>query len=309
MRLTVITVNWNSRDDLEKCLRSLAAQTYQDLEIIVVDNGSADGSVAMVRALFPAVKLLDEGENLGFAEACNRGIDASTGAWVALLNNDAWAEPAWAEETMKAAREADHDVAMLQSLMLFQDRGGLVNSTGISLKENGSGVDRGEHQAREQFEQPDEIFCPTGGAAAYRRDMLDQIRLATGYLDRRYFLYYEDMDLGWRARLAGFRAVLVPGAVVHHRYHGSTDRLGKLRLFVLASGNRIRTMLKNASFHFVAQALPSIGRDAIKVARQGSLSDVLSLQRAVFDGLTTRHQVSRLVRRDRRDVERCWMNR
>jgi len=309
MRLSVITVNWNSRDDLEVCLRSLAKQTHDDLEVIVVDNGSHDGSAAMVREKFPSVKLLDEGENLGFAEACNRGIEASTGPWVALLNNDAWVEPTWAEATVKAAAEAGADVAMLQSLMLFQGKDNVVNSTGIKLKGNGSGVDRGEHQPRALFEKPDEIFCPTGGAAAYRRDMLDQIKLPSGYLDRRYFLYYEDMDLGWRARLAGFRAVLVPGAVVHHRYHGSTDRLGKLRIFVLASGNRIRTMLKNASPQFMARALPSIGRDVLRVAMRGSRDDLAALRRAVADGLATRPQVSGLLRRGRRDVERRWMNR
>jgi GT2 family glycosyltransferase len=309
MRLSVITVNWNSREDLATCLRSLARQTHQDLEVIVVDNGSADGSAAMVREEFPSVKLLAETENLGFAEACNRGIEASTGAWVALLNNDAWVEDDWAAATVRAAAGAPGDVAMLQSLMLFQGKEGVVNSTGIQLKGNGSGVDRGEHQPRERFTCADEIFCPTGGAAVYRRDMLDRLKMASGYLDRRYFLYYEDLDLGWRARLSGYRALLVPDAVVHHRYHGSTDRLGKHRLFVLASGNRIRTLLKNASPQLMVQALPSLGRDVARVALRGGRSDLVSLGKAVVDGLATRPRITSLLRHGRREVERRWVDR
>src|SRR5450432_547613 len=97
MRLSVVIVNWNSQDDLAQCLESMRTQTHQDLEVIIVDNGSKDGSVAMVRERFGEFTLLDEGENLGFAEGCNRGIAAASGEWVAMLNNDAVAEPQWAE--------------------------------------------------------------------------------------------------------------------------------------------------------------------------------------------------------------------
>ena len=97
MLLSVVVVNWNSRDDLSACLRSLRAQTHRELQIVVVDNGSSDGSADMVTADFPEVVLSRETDNLGFAEACNRGIEKSDGAWVAMLNNDACAEPEWAE--------------------------------------------------------------------------------------------------------------------------------------------------------------------------------------------------------------------
>src|SRR5579862_1453977 len=96
MRLSVVVVNWNSRDDLDACLRSVAAQTHADVEIIVVDNGSDDGSGAMVRERFPGTILIEAGRNLGFAEGCNRGIRASSGEWIALLNNDAVADADWA---------------------------------------------------------------------------------------------------------------------------------------------------------------------------------------------------------------------
>src|SRR5450432_2403635 len=95
--LSIVVVNWNSHDDLRACLASLRAQTYRDLETIVVDNGSTDGSADMVATDFPEVRLLRETENLGFAEACNRGIEASQGAWAVMLNNDAVADPGWAQ--------------------------------------------------------------------------------------------------------------------------------------------------------------------------------------------------------------------
>ena len=110
LRLSIVIVNWNSRDDLRACLESLAAQTYRDLEILVVDNGSTDGSAAMVSASFPACRLLAQPGNIGFAEGCNRGIEAATGEWVATLNNDCVAEPGWAQAIVEAAAARARDV-------------------------------------------------------------------------------------------------------------------------------------------------------------------------------------------------------
>jgi GT2 family glycosyltransferase len=309
MRLSVVTVNWNAREDLRACLRSLEAQTHGDLEVLVVDNGSVDGSQAVVRAEFPRVRLLETFQNLGFAEACNRGILGSTGGWVALLNNDTVADPGWAEALVKVASAAPADVGMLQSLMLFQSKPDVINSTGIRLTDQGCGVDRGEGKPRPSGEVPEEIFCPTGGAAAYRRTMLEALRLSTGYLDRRFFLYYEDLDLGWRARLAGHRALIVPTSVVFHKYHGSTGRLSKQRLDVFASSNRIRTLLKNASPSFLAQCLPYVLAASARIAYRGDSADVQTLGRAVRDGLALRPEVATLLRTPRRTLEGAWVNR
>ena len=103
MLLSVVTVNWNSRDDLAECLASLVAQSYSQLEVLIVDNGSTDGSVEMVRERFPQFILLEQSKNLGFAEGCNVGIARATGNWIALLNNDAVAAPDWAKTLAHAA--------------------------------------------------------------------------------------------------------------------------------------------------------------------------------------------------------------
>ena len=304
--LSVVIVNWNSQSDLAACLASMREQAHEPLELIVIDNGSEDGSAEMVRRDFPEVKLLAETENLGFAEACNRGIAASQGPWVCMLNNDTIADPHWAAELVRAAEAADPKCGMLQSLMLFMNNPDTVNSTGIALAADGRGRDRGKGDKREQRGEADEIFCPTAGAAAYRRSMLDATRLATGYFDSRYFMYYEDLDLGWRARLNGWSARYVPSSVVLHRFHGSSDRHGKEWLRRKSRINRVRTLLKNASWPMLLRASPRIFSNSIGLLLGGGPAAIIELATAAQAALKTRQEVQRLHRVHSRELERQW---
>ena len=309
MRLSIVIVNWNSRDDLRACLASLVGtQTHRDLDVIVVDNGSTDGSVPMAAAEFPSCRVLAQSDNLGFAEGCNRGIDAATGEWVATLNNDCVAEPGWAQALVDAAARAPASCGMLQSLMLFLDRPGTINSTGIELTALGSGRDRHGDRSwpNDESKRPAGIFCPTAGAAAYRRTMLDQIQLSTGYFDRAHFMYFEDLDLGWRARLAGWDALYVPDSVVRHRWHGSTDRHGASWLAVLSGINRVRTLLKNASPSLIARTSPVTVVETLEIARHAGLDGLRRLKKAVQESLAVRKEVAKITRVDRRSVERGW---
>lgn len=307
MRLSVVVVNWNSRDHLAACLASLQAQTHDDLEVIVVDNGSADGSAEMVSERFPRMQLVQTGENLGFAEGCNRGLAIASGEWVAMLNNDAVADPAWASALMREAARADERVGSLQSLMLYSDRPGVVNSTGIELRWNGSGADRSEGAERDQCREPAEIFCPTAGAAAYRRSMLEQIALEQGYFDRTYFMYLEDLDLGWRARLAGYTSLFVPDSVVHHVWHGSSHRHGNRWLILKSRANRVRTVLKNASPSLLARVSVNLVGASLELLWYGRLQGPALLGAAVRDGVRGRRQVTRLTRVSRRATEKRWI--
>jgi GT2 family glycosyltransferase len=307
MRLSVVIVNWNSRDDLRACLSSLRTQSHQDLQVIVVDNGSTDGSVEMVEGEFPEVTLLAEAENLGFAEACNRGIAASTEEWVAMLNNDAIARPDWARELAQAAAAAPPACGMLQSLLLYLDRPTIVNSTGIELTRKGQGRDRDIGKVHEPTTQLEEIFCPTAGAAAYRRTMLEAIRLPSGYFDRDHFLYYEDMDLGWRARLAGWSASYVPRSVVLHKFHGSTRRRDQKWISMLMEINDLRTLLKNASPTLIFR--PRRVWQVIKVTHLGGWTGFVGLVRAVRTSVAARAQVTSMSRLDRHAVEHRWIVR
>lgn len=304
--LSIVIVNWNLVDDLRGCLASLARQTEKGFETLVVDNGSEDGSAEMVAAEFPDVTLLRETENLGFAEACNRGIAKSAGTWAVMLNNDTVVDERFVEALSAAAREAPADCGMLQTLMLYQGRPGTINSTGIELTFSGGGRDRDEGKARDGKLVSEEIFCPTAGAAAYRREMLDAIALPDGVFDRRHFMYYEDLDLGWRGRLAGWSARFVPGSIVHHRWHGSSDRHGRSWLEAIACTNRLRTLIKNASVPFLLRTSPRTALEVGKIAWHGRWSGVTRLARALGESTAARRRVTGLVKVARRDVERAW---
>ncbi len=307
MRLSVIVVNWNLRDELAACLASLRAQTHRDLEVIVVDNGSEDGSVELVADEFPEFKLLRETENLGFAEGCNRGIHVATGEWVAMLNNDAVADPAWATELVRAAEHGPDRLGMLQSLMLFKQRPDTINSTGIELEKNGGGRDRREGMPRQTSVTEEEIFCCCAGAAAYRRVMLEQVKLPGGYFDRSHFMYYEDLDLGWRARLSGWSASYVPSSVVYHRYHGSSDRHGRTWMVTMGRANRIRTLLKNASWSFLMRLSLNLIGAGLELLWYAKARGAAALYRAVKHGLTARRNVTALATEDRRNIEAKWL--
>ena len=309
MLLSVVVVNWNSCSDLERCLRSLEAQTHHELETIVVDNGSTDGSSDMVRRAFPNVLLLAQDDNLGFGEACNVGILASHGEWVCMLNNDGTAEPEWAAAIARAAQTAGERCGMLMSLMLYSSRPGVVNSTGVVLKRNGGGADRLGECAVADATATEEIFCPSAGACAYRRTMLDEIKLEVGYFDSRHFMYYEDTDLGWRARLAGWSAMYVPGSVMHHVWHGSSHRHGGAWLQRMSATNHLRTVLKNGSWQMMLHATPRSVVAIAKMLWNDGPRGVLTLRTAARESLAARVEVERLRVEDRRAVERRWAGR
>jgi GT2 family glycosyltransferase len=306
--LSVVIVNWNSKDDLSACLASLARQTHRELEVIVVDNGSTDGSIELVERDFPDVHLLRTGENLGFAEGCNRGIALAKGPWVALLNNDAVADERWAAELVAAAERAEPRCGMLQSAMFFLDRPDTINSMGLFLTRTGGAIDRFEGEGRRDV-PPEAIFCPTGGAAAYRREMLERIRLPTGYLDRDYFMYSEDFDLGWRAQLAGWSADLVPSSVVFHKFHGSTRRRGRAWFVEMTRTNRLRTLVKNASLRFLVATAPWTAFELGELLFVGGPRAFAKLPRALAESVVRRRDVSALAERRRREVEKRWVGR
>jgi GT2 family glycosyltransferase len=307
--LSVLLVNWNSRDDLAACLDSLLVQPQRDLEIIVVDNGSTDGSVELVRERYPQVRLLPTGENLGFAEGCNRGIALARGRWVMTLNNDTVVRSGFVEELHRAVARAGAQVGMIQCKMLFKSRPDRTNSTGITLFPNGTARDR-------HFDEPDQpaadvepIFCPTAGAALYRREMLEQVRSTHGYFDRRFFMYCEDLDLGWRCRLAGWDAIYWPFAVVEHAFQGSSRRRASDFVEWHCRKNRAATLLKNASGAFIFSSLPRTLSDLVWVVRRRGFGGVGQYLRELGEARELRAEVERVRRVPRRDVERRWVSR
>lgn len=210
--VSVVIPNWNGARFLPTCLDSLRSQTYPAIEVIVADNASTDGSCELLARDYPEVRLLALPENRGFAGAANAGIRAARGEIIALLNNDTEADPRWAAELVRAL--AQHpDAGSAASKMLLFDRRDTFHSAGDSFRTDGLPANRGVWQKDTgQFNREEYVFGGCGGAVAYRREMLDQI----GLLDELFFFSCEDVDLAWRAQLAGWRCIYVPTAVVYH---------------------------------------------------------------------------------------------
>jgi GT2 family glycosyltransferase len=210
--LSVVIPNWNGQRFLATCLDALLRQTYAPLEIIVVDNASSDGSQAFIRQHYPQVTLIELASNRGFTGACNAGMEAAAGEFVALLNNDTEVDAGWAAAVV-AAFGRDARVGLVASKMLLFEQRDHIHTAGDGFSTDGRAINRGVWQKDEgQYDREEYVFSACGGSSAYRRAMLDEV----GLLDDDFFFLLEDIDLGWRAQLAGWRALYTPQAIVYH---------------------------------------------------------------------------------------------
>ena len=209
---SVIIPNWNGARFLPTCLDALHRQTYPRFEAIVVDNASSDGSQALLRAGYPEVQLIELAENRGFAGGVNAGIRASQGEIIALLNNDTEAEPGWLDELVRGLQRHPEAGSAASKMLLFDQRDTL-HSAGDTFGTDGLPANRGVWEKDSaRFNREEFVFGGCGGAVACRRRMLEEI----GLFDESFFLSCEDVDLAWRAQLAGWRCIYVPTAVVYH---------------------------------------------------------------------------------------------
>ncbi|MCY4145325.1 MAG: glycosyltransferase family 2 protein [Chloroflexi bacterium] len=211
-RLSVIIPNWNGKHYLGPCLASLRAQTQSNIEIIIVDNASTDGSQRFVKAGYSDLRLIELPQNLGFTGACNRGMRAAAGEFVALLNNDTEADKNWAAEVIKALDEKPA-AGIVACKMRMHDQRERLHTAGDFFAIDGSAGNRGFGEVDHgQYDDGDYVFSACGGAAVYRRGLLEEI----GFLDDDFFFLLEDVDIAWRAQLAGYAVWFAPGAVVYH---------------------------------------------------------------------------------------------
>jgi len=211
--VSVVIPNWNGAEHLPDCLEGLRRQTWRDFEVIVVDNASSDDSLALLAREYGEVQVLALAENRGFAGACNAGIAVARGQYIALLNNDTEADPHWLAEVV-AAFERHPRAGMVASKMLLFDRRDTFHTAGDFYRLDGMPGNRG-YLERDvgQYDVEEPVFSACGGSAVYRRAMLDEI----GLLDEDFFYSCEDVDLGWRAQLAGWQCIYAPRAVVYHK--------------------------------------------------------------------------------------------
>lgn len=251
--ISVVIVNWNGLEWLKYSLPALVKQSYWPYEIIVVDNGSRDGSLAWLQESWPKVQLLSLPTNEGFSAANNRGMARAKGEWIATLNNDTIVHGRWLENLVRDAEEQSSEVGMLASLIVYWDKPEIVDAAGFYVDRAGFAWNRGHGLPAEQFSQPCEVFGAPASAAFYRREMLEQV----GGFDESYFAYYEDVDLAWRARRAGWTCHYCPQARVRHWHSATAKRMLEQKVF-LQSRNRIWTIAKNYQRPELVRSLPLI---------------------------------------------------
>ncbi len=200
----VVIVNWNGAEHLDECLTALRLQTLNtETEIIVIDNGSTDGSIEVLDRYGESVRVIRNPTNVGFAAGCNQGIAVARAEFIALLNNDAVVEPTWLEELVKAMRRAP-DIGSCTSKVLWYYDHNVFDNAGHVVYADGLTRGRGRLQHDSgQFEREEDVFAFSGCAALLRRSMLEDI----GLFDEEFFAYCEDADLAFRARLRGWRSL------------------------------------------------------------------------------------------------------
>ena len=214
--VSIIVVNWNGKEFLEDCFQSLRGQTYRSFSVTLVDNGSTDGSLEFVSKRFPEVQVIALMENRGFAGANNFALRDLSTPYVALLNNDAAAEPRWLASLVEAL-EQTKEAGFAASKMLYYDRADVIDRCGDGYTWAGTGLLRGRNEPAGHYSRREWVFGACAGAALYRTSMLNDI----GLFNEEFFLLYEDVDLSFRAQLKGYKCLYVPEALVYHKGSGS----------------------------------------------------------------------------------------
>ena len=261
---SVIVLNWNGRALLAACLTSLAAQTAPNLDIIVVDNGSHDGSAQYVRAHWPTVRLLALPVNRGFSGGVNAGLAVARGEYLVLLNNDALAEPTFVEHLV--APFADPHLGATAGVLVFAHQPQIVASAGIRIHRDGVALDdRMLDDVAHLPTNPLPVWGASGGAVAYRRAALQDV----GLFDEGYFAYLEDVDLAWRLRLRGWQTLLAPQARAAHVYSATGGEGSPFKNWLVAR-NRWRVMLRCVPAELLRRDWLRIGQYEILACAQAA---------------------------------------
>jgi len=251
--LSVVIVSWNGMRQLPECLAALLPQLPLDAEVILVDNGSADGTPTWARARHAQLRVIALPENLGFAGGVNVGLRAARGELLLLLNDDAFVEPGFVAALLDVMTRQP-DVGAASGVLLFAHRPEIVASAGIRVRRDWLALDLWAGQrAAELPTEPQPIMGASGGAALYRRALLEDI----GLMEPNFFNYLEDVDLAWRALLRGWRSVVAPQARARHVYSATAGQGSPFKQRLLGR-NRLRVIARCLPADLVARCLPAI---------------------------------------------------
>jgi len=246
----VIIVNYNAGKHLERCLPALLREVAADSQVILVDNASIDGSIEYVERMLPEVTVIRNQANRGFGQGSNVGARRAEGAYLAFLNPDTVVEPGWLGALIEAL-EADPQAGLATSKILLLADPAQINTCGNEMHYTGLTLCRGLGMDRGAYSEPAQVSAVSGAAFAIRRDVYE----ALGGFDEDFFLYMEDTDLSWRARLAGYKCLYVPQSVLHHDYG---LRFGPEKTFY-QERNRYLMLLKGLRWQTLLILLPALG--------------------------------------------------
>jgi len=237
--ISAVILNWNGKEYLDRCLQSVKNQTYPHMETILVDNASTDGSAESVKNLFPDLRLLINHKNLGYGAGNNQGIREAMGRYIFILNSDTEVEERCVEALWQCI-ETDQRMGTTTPKILLYERRDIIDAAGLTIYPDGLSIGRGRLEPQERYSDKEEVFFGSGCASLYRKEMFEEI----GLFDADFFAYAEDTDLGWRARLAGWKAYYVPEAVVYHHHSKKFGTYSPAKAFFVER-NRIWVAWKN----------------------------------------------------------------
>lgn len=218
---SIVIVNYNGSNMLKECLDSLLCTDYPAFETVVVDNNSTDNSLEMIKKYYPSCKVIQLPENRGFAVGNNIGASYATGEYLVFLNNDTVVTPDWLKEIL-VVLENDKSIAIAQSMLLLASEDG-VDSSGDFATKHG----RTYNSRRQGFSSPREILSARGAAMAIRKSVFEEL----GGFDKDYFISFEDVELGWKAWICGYKVVMSPKSIVYHKSGSTMSKMSTMMTF------------------------------------------------------------------------------
>lgn len=303
--VSIIVLNYNGRAWLERCLPAAIAETASDCELIVVDNGSSDGSLEFLSAFRPVIRVLPLESNLGFAAGNNAGARLARGRYLAFLNNDAAPQPGWLA-AVKAALDAHPRAGLAASCIVYLSDPSIVDSAGDGMTRVG-GAFKGAHgRPVSEAREAREVFGACGAACLIRRSLFDDI----GGFDEAYFAVHEDVDLSYRCQLLDYHCIYCPHAVVHHAGSATMGRLSARSVF-WGQRNLEWTYVKNTPWLLLLVTLPGHvlynAAATLYFARSGHLRTFLSAKwHAIRELPRVWRQRREIQRRRRTSLLRLW---
>lgn len=284
--VSIIIVNWNGKIHLQKCFPSLYKQDYKNFEIILVDNGSIDGSVEWTKKEFSKVVVIQNGKNLGFAEGNNIGYTKAKGDYILFLNNDTLVTSNFLSELLKVL-ESDQKIGGAQSKIFFMDSPKQLDAVGAFLTNTGFLFHYGVYERDSpKFSKIIDLYTLKGAAMIFKKTVLEKILINGELFDPKFFAYFEETDLCHRVWLAGFRIVFAPKSIIYHKFGATSSRLKKSFIEFNSYKNRINSYLKNLGFFELIKIL------SVHIALcellfllfilRGKLGISIAIQKAIF---------------------------